>query len=68
MIILGKNERTKVEEIRNGLPSNVLEVYDNAETFRDGKANKDTLVSVIKQAYKECGNCGCELDSLYKGL
>ena len=24
------------------------------------------LVSAIKQADKECGNCGCELDPLYK--
>ena len=32
----------------------------------DGKADKDTLVSAIKQADKECGSCGCELDPLYK--
>lgn len=37
MIIFGKNERTKVEEIRNELSSSVLETYDNAETFHDGK-------------------------------
>lgn len=30
------------------------------------KLLKDTLVSAIKQADKECGNCGCELDPLYK--
>ena len=30
------------------------------------KQDKDTLVLAIKQADKECGNCGCELDSLYK--
>ena len=24
------------------------------------------LVSAIKQADKECGSCGCELDPLYK--
>ena len=32
----------------------------------DGKADKDTLVSAIKQADKECGSCGCNLDPLYK--
>ncbi len=37
MIIFGKDERTKVEEIRNELSSDVLETYDNAETFHDGK-------------------------------
>lgn len=37
MIIFGKTERNKVEEIRNELSSSVLETYDNAETFHDGK-------------------------------
>ncbi len=37
MIIFGKNERAKVEEIRNELSSSVLETYDNAEIFHDGK-------------------------------
>ncbi len=37
MIIFGKDERTKVEEIRNELSSDVLETYDNAQTFHDGK-------------------------------
>ena len=37
MIILGKEERTKVEEIRNELSSDILETYDNAQTFHDGK-------------------------------
>lgn len=37
MIIFGKDERIKVEEIRDELSSNVLETYDNAETFHDGK-------------------------------
>lgn len=37
MIIFGKNERTKVEEIRNQLSFSVLETYDNAEVFHDGK-------------------------------
>ncbi len=37
MVIFGKDERNKVEEIRNELSHSVLEIYDTAETFHDGK-------------------------------
>ena len=37
-----------------------------AQQWLDGKADKETLISAIKQADKECGNCGCEFDPLYK--
>ncbi len=37
-----------------------------AQQWLDGKADKDTLVSAIRQADKECGSCGCNLDPLYK--
>lgn len=37
MIIFGIKEREKVEEIRNSLSSKVLEEYDNAQTYHDGK-------------------------------
>lgn len=37
-----------------------------AQQWLDGKADKDTLVTAIKQADIECGSCGCELDPLYK--
>lgn len=37
MIIFGKGERTKIEEIRKELSSEVLETYDNSEIFHDGK-------------------------------
>lgn len=37
-----------------------------AQQWLDGKADRETLVSAIKQADKECGACGCELDPLYK--
>ena len=37
MIIFGKDERSKLEEIRNELSSDVLETYDNAQTYHDGK-------------------------------
>ena len=36
------------------------------QQWLDGEADKNALVSAIKQADKECGNCGCELDPLYK--
>ncbi len=37
-----------------------------AQQWLDGKADKDTLVSAIKQADEECGSCGCDVDPLYK--
>ncbi len=37
MIIFGKDERSKVEERSNELSFSVLEAYNNAETFHDGK-------------------------------
>ena len=37
-----------------------------AQQWLDGKADRDTLVTAIKQADIECGSCGCELDPLYK--
>ena len=37
MIIFGKDERSKVEGIRNELSSDVLKAYDDAQTFHDGK-------------------------------
>lgn len=37
MIIFGKDERNKVELIRNDLSNKLLDIYDNAETFHDGK-------------------------------
>lgn len=37
-----------------------------ARQWLDGKADREVLISAIKQADKECGNCGCDLDPLYK--
>ena len=37
-----------------------------AQQWLDGKFDKDALILAIQQADKECGSCGCELDSLYK--
>ena len=35
-----------------------------AQQWLDGKADKDALVSAIKQADKECGSCGCNWDMM----
>lgn len=37
MIIFGKDERAKVDEIRNELSSAALDTYDKAQTYHDGK-------------------------------
>ena len=37
-----------------------------AQQCLDGKSDKESLISAIKQADEECGSCGCELDPLYK--
>ena len=37
-----------------------------AHAWLKGESNKDTLIASIKQADRECGSCGCELDPLYK--
>lgn len=37
MIVFGKNERTKLEEIRDVLSEAVCRQYDEAKTYHDGK-------------------------------
>lgn len=37
-----------------------------AKQWLDGKGDKDALIDAVRQADKECGSCGCELDPLYK--
>ncbi len=37
-----------------------------AKQWLNGKGDKETLISAIKQADNECGSCGCEFDPLYK--
>ncbi len=37
MLIFGKDERAEVEGIRHQLSSAVMDVYDNAQTYHDGK-------------------------------
>lgn len=37
-----------------------------SKAYLDGNGAKEVLIKAIEQADKECGNCGCELDPLYK--
>ena len=37
MIIFGKDEREEVENIRNRLSNQTVKIYDEAETYHDGK-------------------------------
>lgn len=59
-----------MEELKSIMEKFVASGWDliaiPAQQWLDGKFDKSALVSAIKQADKECGNCGCELDSLYK--
>ncbi len=37
-----------------------------AQEWLNGNCEKDDLLAAIKQADKECGSCGCNLDDMYK--
>lgn len=37
-----------------------------AQQWLDGKSDKNALITAIKEADRECGRCGCDLDPLYK--
>lgn len=37
-----------------------------ARAWLEGRTDRDALVAAIRQADRECGSCGCELDPLYK--
>ena len=37
-----------------------------AQQWLDEKISKEELISAIKEADFQCGNCGCELDSYIK--
>lgn len=41
-------------------------IANPAQAWLEGKENREALISAIKQADKECGSCGCDLDPLYK--
>lgn len=37
-----------------------------AQQWLNGQTDKEVLIEAIKQADKECGSCGCDMDRLYK--
>ena len=37
-----------------------------AQQWLDGKFDREAFISAIKQADRECGSCGCDMDPLYK--
>ena len=37
-----------------------------AQQWLDGKFDREAFILAIKQADRECGSCGCEMDPLYK--
>jgi hypothetical protein len=37
-----------------------------SKAYLDGTGTKEDLITAIEEADKECGNCGCEFDPLYK--
>lgn len=41
-------------------------IADPAVKFLNGGNNREELIEAVRQADIECGNCGCEFDSLYK--
>lgn len=59
-----------MEELKSIMEKFVTSGWDlisiPAQEWLDGESNKDSLISAIKQADKECGSCGCHLDPLYK--
>ena len=59
-----------MEELKSIMQKFVASGWDliaiPAQQWLDGKSDKESLISAIKQADEECGSCGCELDPLYK--
>ena len=59
-----------IEELKSIMEKFVSSGWDlisePAQDWLNGKENKEKLIEAIKQADKECGSCGCELDPLYK--
>lgn len=59
-----------MEELKSIMQKFVASKWDliavPAQQWLDGKTDKDSLTEAIKQADKECGSCGCDLDPLYK--
>jgi len=57
----------ELKSILNKFSESGWELIDApAKEYLNGKCDKETLITAITQADKECGNCGCEFDILYK--
>lgn len=37
-----------------------------SKAYLNGNGAKEDLIKAVEQADKECGNCGCEFDPMYK--
>lgn len=37
-----------------------------SKAYLDGNGSKEDLIKAVEQADRECGNCGCEFDPMYK--
>lgn len=62
-----KHRQEEFESILNKFATSGWDVIDApSKAWLEGKANKEELITAIRQADKECGSCGCEFDPLYK--
>lgn len=62
-----KFERGRIENNYGEIQSIRLDLIAiPAQAWLDGKRDTEALISAIKQADKECGSCGRDLDPLYK--
>lgn len=59
-----------MEELKSIMEKFVVSGWDlisiPAVQWLSGAYDKAELISAVKHADKICGNCGCELDPLYK--
>lgn len=62
MIIFGKDERTKVEEIRNDLSPTVLATYDSAEIYHDIFLLLDIIILIIATTILKIRHIGIYLN------
>lgn len=61
------NEREELNKIITKFAESGWDLIDTqSKEWLNGEGDTDKLISVIKQADKECGSCGCEFDPLYK--
>ncbi|MGI6151112.1 MAG: hypothetical protein ACOYIR_04070 [Christensenellales bacterium] len=41
-------------------------IAEPSKRWLNGDCSKEELLKAVSQADRECGNCGCEFDPLYK--